>query len=70
MKREPITLERLKRAQNLIARLIVRDGPVYAPYLDRLDREIEAMTAKTDVVARARRIIEDQTAAGGTNAML
>lgn len=69
MKREPITLERLQRAQALIARLILRDGPVYAPYLDRLDREIDALKSKDDIVARARRVLQDQTAAGGTNAM-
>lgn len=68
MRREPITLERLQRAQALIAKVIVRDGPVYAPYLERLDREIAALQSKDDIVARARRILQDQTVAGGTNA--
>lgn len=55
---EPVTLERLLRAQAAVAYLMARDGPVYAPYFERLEREIAAMRTADDVMARARRCLE------------
>jgi hypothetical protein len=63
---QDVTLERLERALAAISYAIVLDGPVYAPVLERLEREIAAYRAREDVVARARRNVErlrDQAAA-------
>jgi hypothetical protein len=71
---EPVTLERLERALAAISYAILLDGPIYAPYLERLEREIAAWHAKEDVVSRARQYLEqfrDQAAAntGGLKAI-
>ena len=55
---DEVTLERLERALAAISYAIVLDGPVYAPVLDRLEREIAAMRANEDVVSRARQHLE------------
>jgi hypothetical protein len=41
--RDDITLERVERALAAVSYAILLDGPVYAPVLDRLEREIAAM---------------------------
>ena len=67
-----MTLERLERAVAVISYAIVQDGPVYAPVLERLEREIAAYCAREDVLARARRNIErlrDQAAAASVAAV-
>lgn len=58
---EPLTLERLLRARAAIAYAMTLDGPVYAPVFERLEREIAAMRAADDVMARARRCLEEIT---------
>jgi hypothetical protein len=55
---QPITLGRLERALALVSYAIVQDGPVYAPVLERLEREIAAHHARDGIVARARRNLE------------
>jgi hypothetical protein len=55
---EQLFLRRLKRARAAISYAILLDGPVYAPVLDRLEREIAAMRTNEDVVARARQYFE------------
>jgi hypothetical protein len=63
---EDVTLERLEQALAAISYAILLDGPIYAPYLERLEREIAAMRAKEDAVSRARQYLErfrDQAAA-------
>jgi hypothetical protein len=62
----PITIERLERALAAVSYAIVQDGPIYAPLLERLEREIATLKASDDVVARARRNLarlRDQAAA-------
>jgi hypothetical protein len=71
---EPVTLERLELALATISYAILLDGPVYAPVLERLEREIAAMRANEDVVSRARQYLErirDQAAVskGGLKAI-
>lgn len=69
---EPVTLERLERALAAISYAILLDGPVYAPVLDRLEREIAALRARDDVVSRARQHLERFQAAannGGVKAI-
>jgi hypothetical protein len=56
---EPVTLERLLRAQAAIAYAMTLDGAVYAPYFERLEREIAALRAADDVMARARRCLDE-----------
>lgn len=51
------TLERLERALAAVAYAITLDGPVYAPVLERLEREIAALRAGEDTVSRARRYV-------------
>lgn len=50
-------IERLERALVLAAYIVVRHGPVYAPYVDRLERELEA-ARRNDPTERAKRILE------------
>jgi hypothetical protein len=38
------------------------DGAVYAPVFERLEREIAVIRAADDVMARARRCLEDYAA--------
>jgi hypothetical protein len=71
---QEVTLERLELALAAISYAILLDGPIYAPVLERLEREIAAMRASEDVVSRARQHLErlrDQAAAskGGVKAI-
>jgi hypothetical protein len=61
-------IERLERALALAAYIVLRHGPVYAPYIDRLERELEA-ARRDDPIERAKRILEIYTVEGGRNAM-
>ena len=68
--RDEITPERLERALEAISYAIVLDGPIYAPILERLEREIAARRADDDVVSRARAHLEkfrDQAAASSSS---
>lgn len=56
---EPVTIERLERGLALLAYFIMRDGPVYAPLFERLERELEAMRQTQDTVSRAQRLLEN-----------
>ena len=56
---EPLTLERLLRARAAIAYAMTLDGAVYAPVFERLEREIAVMRAADDLMARARRCLEE-----------
>lgn len=63
---EEVTLERLERALAVISHAILQDGPIYAPYLERLEREITSLRAREDTVSRAQQYIDqlrDQAAA-------
>jgi hypothetical protein len=65
-KSDEITLERLERALATVSYAILLDGPIYAPILERLEREIAAWHAKEDVVSRAQQYLtqfKDQAAA-------
>ena len=59
---------RLEHAIVLAAYIVLRHGTVYAPYIDRLEKELEA-ARRSDPTEHARRILETYTAAGGRNAM-
>lgn len=52
-----VTVERLENAVLIMARIVVLHGPVYAPLLFRLERELMALR-RDDPVARAKRILE------------
>ncbi len=56
-------IERMERALQLAAFVVVRHGPVYAPLFDRLERELEA-ARRSDPTERAKRILEAYAAAG------
>lgn len=51
------TIERLERALVLVAYIVVRHGPIYAPYIARLERELET-ARQNDPTERAKRILE------------
>jgi hypothetical protein len=55
---QEVTLDRLEHALAAISYAILLDGPVYAPVLDRLEREIAAMRASEDAVSRARKYLK------------
>lgn len=61
-------IERLERALALAAYMVLRHGPVYAPYIDRLERELEA-ARRNDPSERAKRILETYTLEGGLKAI-
>lgn len=48
------TEEWLLDAIRTVSFCIVEDGPVYAPILERLERELDTIRARQDAVARAR----------------
>jgi hypothetical protein len=48
--------ERIQRALVLAAYVVVRHGPVYAPLLDRLERELDA-ARRNDPTDRAKHIL-------------
>lgn len=52
-------VERLERALVFMAYLVVRYGAAYAPYVERLERELEAAKKAEDAVAHARQILAD-----------
>ncbi|MCD9260100.1 hypothetical protein, partial [Bradyrhizobium japonicum] len=55
---------RICEASSLIAEVMVlHDRPGFAPYVERLERELAAMQSKDDVMTRARR----RLAARGAN---
>ena len=56
---ESVTLDRLLRARAAVAYAMTLDGAGYAPVFERLEREIAAMRAADDVMARARRCLEE-----------
>ena len=58
--REPVTLQDLEDARDIIAYAITQDGPIYAPMLERLEREIREYRAREDVVARANAYVENR----------
>ncbi|WP_409562638.1 hypothetical protein [Hyphomicrobium sp. MC8b] len=51
-------IARIERALVLAAYIVLRHGDVYAPYINRLEKELAAARAD-DPAARARRILED-----------
>ncbi|MCK1337518.1 cell division protein FtsB [Bradyrhizobium sp. LB8.2] len=51
-----VTAERLNAALDLVAEVMVlHDRPGFAPYVERLERELATLQSKDDVMARARR---------------
>jgi hypothetical protein len=65
--KRPSLVERLEHALVLVAYIVLRHGPIYAPYIDRLERELEA-ARQNDPTERAKRILETYAAKGDTNA--
>lgn len=63
-----VSLERLERALAVVAYVVVRHGAVYAPILERLEREVEA-ARRDDPINRAKAILKRYTEVGGRNAM-
>jgi hypothetical protein len=65
--REELTVEQLLQEQAAVAYCMLMDGPIYAPILERYEREIAALIARDDAMSRARRILEGHAAlrAGG-----
>jgi hypothetical protein len=52
----PLLVERMERALVLAAYVVVRHGPVYAPLLERLERELK-IARRNDPTERAKRIL-------------
>jgi hypothetical protein len=61
-------IERLERALALAAYIVLRHGQGYAPYIDRLESELE-IARRSNPVDRAKRILETYTPEGGRKAM-
>lgn len=64
-----VTAERLDDAIDLISEVMVRHNrPCFAPYVERLERELAALRSSDDVMARARRRLEGRGANDNTKA--
>lgn len=63
-----MVIERIENVLALAAYIVLRPGPVYAPYIDRLEREPE-IARRSSPMHRARRILETYTLKGGRKAM-
>lgn len=51
-----VTAERLNDALDLLAEVMVTHArPCFAPYVERLERELAALQSEDDVMTRARR---------------
>ena len=61
-------IEQLQRALTLAAYIVLRHGPIYAPYIDRLEGELEN-ARKNDPTERAKRILQTYTVEGGRKAI-
>jgi hypothetical protein len=61
-------IERLERALVLAARIVLLHGAVYAPYIDRLEKELER-ARRNDPLEKARRILEIYTDEGDEKAI-
>lgn len=66
---DQVSDERLRTALVLAAYIVTRHGPVYAPILDRLEREVAAREVAEDPMRRARRLLEAYTVEGGLKAI-
>lgn len=51
--RTPPDAAQLSRALDILAQLIARDGPVYVPLFERLERELQARQTESDTLSRA-----------------
>lgn len=59
-----VTAARIESALDIVSEVMVlHERPQFAPYVDRLERELAALQSTNDVMARARRRI----AARGAN---
>jgi hypothetical protein len=65
---EYVSLERLERALAVVAYVVLRHGAVYAPILERLEREVE-LARRNDPLTRAKRILAGYTEVGGRKAI-
>jgi hypothetical protein len=63
-----VSLARLERALAVVAYVVLRHGPVYAPILERLEQEVAA-ARRGDPTIRAQAILAAYTDVGGRKAM-
>lgn len=63
-----VTAERIDAAIDLISEVMIRHHrPQFAPYVERLERELATLQSKDDVMARARRRLEGRVALSASN---
>ena len=53
-----VTRGRVQATLVTVAYIVTRHGPAYAPVMDRLEQELEAMDTRRQPVDRARAILE------------
>jgi hypothetical protein len=49
---EPVTVERIERALAIVARCVVLDGDIYLQLYESLERDLDALRVKQDVLSR------------------
>ena len=57
MRAQPITPERIERALDTLANIMVRSGPegrAYLPLFENLEQELATLRAEEDVMSRVR----------------
>ncbi|MCA6098847.1 hypothetical protein [Bradyrhizobium australafricanum] len=63
-----VTAERLDAAIDLVSEVMVlHNRPCFAPYVERLERELAALQANNDVMTRARQRLEQRRAANNNS---
>jgi hypothetical protein len=62
------TIGRLEHTLVLAAYIVLRHRAIYAPYVDRLEKELET-ARRNDPTEHAKRILETYTAKGGRSEM-
>ena len=65
----PPLIERIERALLLLAYLIERDGDVYVPLYEKLEKDLVELTSREGTKDRARRLLESYSRSGHVKAI-
>lgn len=67
---QAVTAERIERALVVVAYAMEKDGPIYAPLFERLERELaETRRLHSSTTARARQLLERHTINGDVRSL-
>jgi hypothetical protein len=64
-----VTIERLERGLAVLAHCVTLDGDVYLPLYEKLERELDALRDKQDILSRVRQRAATYKVDGGLKEM-